>query len=511
MDRSMEAGVLVVGGGPVGMLVAAELAAYGTDVALLEHRTTTSERPKATTLHARTVQCLARRGHLPEPFARPGGDGNTMPFHFAGMSGLTIGAPPTEPPPILKMPQAELERFFEARARDAGARVLRGHRVVGLARTSEGVRLEAEGPGGTVVLHGRYAVGADGARSTVRRLAGIESDTWPATATALMGQVRLRDTGVLPPGWHRTPRGWLVVKDAPDGTVHLRTLDCDRPPADRQTPLTVAELSRETSRIAGRDVVMTEGRWLSRFSDFARLARTYRAGPVLLAGDAAHVHFPVGGQGLSTGLLDAVDLGWKLALVAAGDAPQALLDSYGAERRPAARRVVDNTRAQVALMRPDSALDPVRDLLAGMFAPGGDGDPFAPMISAQDTVLPALTPSSWEGTFLRNVALDAADGPTDVIHLLRGGGPLLLLLGEDGERHLGAARPWQDRLRVVRCAPVPELPCAALLVRPDGYVAWAPDGGGLGAVLARWFGGGGGGGRTAPEGSVAAGAGQPTG
>jgi hypothetical protein len=151
----------------------------------------------------------------------------------------------------------------------------------------------------------------------------------------------------------------------------------------------------------------------------------------------------------------------------------------------------------------------VRDLLAGMFAPGGEGDPFAPMISAQDTVLPARTPSSWEGTFLRNVALDAADGPTDVIHLLRGGGPLLLLLGEDGERHLDAARPWQDRLRVVRCAPVPQLPCAALLVRPDGYVAWAPDGGGLGAVLARWFGGDES--RSASEGPVAAGSGQPTG
>ncbi|GAA2492406.1 FAD-dependent monooxygenase [Streptomyces gobitricini] len=512
MAQPTAARVLVVGGGPVGMLVAAELATLGTDVVLLEHRPTTSERPKATTLHARTVQCLARRGHLPEPVARAGGEQNTMPFHFAGISGLSISAPPTEPGPILKIAQAELERFLETRARAAGARILRGHQVVDLDRTPEGVRVEAEGPQGTVVLHGRYAVGADGARSTVRRLAGIEADTWPPTATALMGRVRLRDAHALPQGWHRTPRGWLVVKEAPDGTTHLRTLNCDRPPADRERPLTVEELSREASYIAGRDIVMTEGRWLSRFSDFGRLARTYRAGSVLLAGDAAHVHFPVGGQGLSTGLLDAIGLGWRLALAAAGDAEGAgdeLLDTYDAERRPAARRVIDNTRAQVALMRPDPALDPLRDLVADLFASGRGDDCFGPMISAQDTVLPTRSASSWEGTFLRNVALDSTGGPTDVIRLLRDGRPLLLLFGEDAERHLDAARPWAHRLRVARCAPVPDLLCTALLVRPDGYIGWAPDGGGLDAVLAGYFGSGEA--LSAPGGGAGARPGQPTG
>lgn len=488
MAQPAQARVLVVGGGPVGMLVAAELATLGTDVILLEHRTTTSERPKATTLHARTVQCLARRGHLPEPAGRAGDDENAMPFHFAGIPGLTISAPPAEPAPILKTPQAELERHFEARARAAGARVLRGHEVVGLAQGPEGVRIEARGPRGSVVLHGRYAVGADGARSTVRRLAGFEADTWPATVTALMGQVRLHGAHALSPGWHRTPRGWLVVKDAPDGTTHLRTLNCAGPPAGRGLPPTLEELSREASYIAGRDITMTDGRWLSTFSDFSRLARSYRSGSVFLAGDAAHVHFPVGGQGLSTGLLDAVTLGWKLALAAAGDAGDDLLDTYDAERRPAARRVIDNTRAQVALMRPDPALDPVRDLFAGMFASGTGADCFGPMISAQDTVLPARSESSWEGRFLPNTALNTADGPTDVIRLLRDGKPLLLLFGEEGARHLDAARPWADRLRVVHCAPVGDLPCAALLVRPDGYIAWAPDGGGLGAVLGRYFG-----------------------
>ncbi|MFF8289676.1 FAD-dependent monooxygenase [Streptomyces sp. NPDC016309] len=521
MAPQTKARVLVAGGGPVGMLVAAELALRGTDVVLLEQRTTVSERPKATTLHARTVQCLARRGYLPAggtPHAgRPVDDGgetggpNAMPFHFAGIHGLTITAPPTEPVPVLKTPQAELERLFESRARAAGARVLRGHEVVGLERTPEGVRIDARGPRGDVVLHGRYAVGADGARSTVRRLAGFEADTWPATVTALMGQVRLADPEALAPGWQRTPRGWLVSKTMPDGTTHLRTLSGAGPLADRGRPPSLEELGREASRIAGREILMTEGRWFSSFSDFTRLVRAYRSGPVFLAGDAAHVHFPVGGQGLSTGLLDALTLGWMLALAAAGDAGDDLLDGYDAERRPAARRVIDNTRAQVALMRTDPALDPLRDLFTGMFAAGGGDDCFGAMISAQDTVLPARSRSAREGTFLRNTALDTADGPTDVIRLLRGGEPLLLLFGEAGERHAGPARPYEDRLRVVRCAPVRDLADEALLVRPDGYVGWAPDGGPLGEVLARYFGGGAGRTARADAPAARAGRGQPTG
>ncbi|MFF8830930.1 FAD-dependent monooxygenase [Streptomyces sp. NPDC015131] len=495
----VEARVLVVGGGPVGMMLAAELAARGTAVAVVEHRTTTSERPKATTLHARTVQTLARRGLLPGaahgadghgPGAAPGPGG--MPFHFAGITGLTLTAPPGEPVPILKMPQAGLERFLEARARAAGARVLRGLELTGLVTEADGVRAEASGPEGTTVLRARYAVGADGARSTVRRLAGIESDTWPATVTALMGQVRTERAGALAPGWHRTPRGWLVAKDGPDGTTHLRTLACDGPvsgaPADRGRPPTVEEIGREASYIAGYDIALTDARWLSRFSDFTRLARTYRSGPVFLAGDAAHVHFPVGGQGLSTGLLDAANLGWKLALAAAGDAGDPLLDTYDAERRPAARRVIDNTRAQVALMRPDPSLDPLRDLFTDLFASGRGDDCFGPMISAQETVLPDMSPSSCEGTFLGNVPLDTEDGPTDVIRLLREGRPLLLVAGDEGMRHTGPARPYAGRLRVVRCEPAPGLPGEALLVRPDGYIGWAAGGGKLGDVLDRYFG-----------------------
>jgi len=241
-------------------------------------------------------------------------------FHFAGIPGLSISVPEGEPEPVLKCAQAELERRFEERARAAGARILRGVSVTGVEQEHDAVRVVARGPRGCWSWRAEYVVGADGARGTVRELAGIGSGTYPATVSAMMGRVRLGRPGMLGAGWHRTRRGWIVAKDAGDGAVHLRTLNCRAAHADRHRPLGLEELRREVGWIAGRDIAMSEGRWLSRFSDFSRLARTYRVGRVLLAGDAAHVHFPIGGQGLSTGLLDAVNLGWKLALTVLGGA-----------------------------------------------------------------------------------------------------------------------------------------------------------------------------------------------
>ncbi|MGW8882442.1 FAD-dependent monooxygenase, partial [Streptomyces mirabilis] len=333
-EHSVRAQVVVVGGGPVGMLVAAELAGYGVDTVLLESRAEVSGQPKATTLHARAVQALARRGHLPGDGYPYTGGAAESPFHFAGLPGLVITAPAREPEPILKCPQAELERHFGARARAAGARVLREHRVAEVVQEDGGVRVTAEGPEGSVVCFAEYVVGADGARSTVRDRAGIASDTHPATVSALMGTVTLARPDELVKGWHRTPRGWIVAKHDAEGSTHIRTLNCTGAHADRQLPPTLEELQQEVSWIAGRDIAMDAPRWLSRFSDFARLARSYRAGRVFLVGDAAHVHFPIGGQGLSAGVLDALNLGWKLALAVHGSAGAGLLDTYDLERRP---------------------------------------------------------------------------------------------------------------------------------------------------------------------------------
>ncbi|MEU5979078.1 FAD-dependent monooxygenase [Streptomyces sp. NPDC047315] len=489
MTGPVHTAVAIVGGGPVGLLLAAEVARRGVRTLLLEERPGVCPRPKATTLHARTVQSLARAGYLPAPPCPRSGGEVSSPFHFAGVHGLLITAPAGEPQPVLKRPQEQFERDFERRAREAGATVVREHRMVDLRIEREGVLLTADGPRGRIDVRARYVVAADGARSAVRDLAGVPSTTHPATVSAMMGIVRLGGPGAPRPGWHRTPRGWVCIKDMPDGWTHVRTVDCSGAHPDRTRAPELAELRREVERILGRRVDMAEPRWLTRFSDFSRLVRSYRSGRVLLAGDAAHVHFPIGGQGLSTGLLDALNLGWKLANAVCGAAAVDLLDTYDEERRPAAARVIDNVRAQVALMRPDRAPDSLDELPAGVY--GGDLVRIGRMISAQDTVVPARSPrpSRWEGRFLYNTGLVTGAGRSDVIRLLRDGRMLLLLFAGAGRADdVELPETWHRYVRVVRAEPVAGLPRGAVLVRPDGYVAWASEtGAGTRRALSAWI------------------------
>lgn len=500
MRRREHAQVVIVGGGPVGLLVAAELGAHGVRTLLLEAQATVSERPKARVLHARALQGLARRGYFPELVAQADATAPEAraPFRYAGIPGLSITAPASEPGPVLQRPQADLERLFEKRARAVGVRILRAHHVTEVAQDRNGVRVMAKGPHGPLLCTARYLVGADGGRSTVRALAGIPARTYRATTSGLSGLVTLEDARSLPPGWHRTPRGWIVAHDLPGAGTHVKTLDCAGAHPERHLPPTPEELRGELARIAGKDIGIREPRWLSRFSDFAQLVRSYRFGRVLLAGDAAHMHFPVGAQGLSAGVQDALNLGWKLALTVLGRAGGDLLDTYDAERRPEAQRVIDNTRAQLALMRPGPDADALRGVFAELVTAGRESRYLSDMISGQDTVLPGRTkrPSAWEGRFLRNVALNTSAGRTDVIELLRAGRPLLLAFGEEGLRCARGPRGWTGVLRLVHAEPTPEVPCDALLVRPDGYVAWASASGqddglgdGLGDALALYFGG----------------------
>ncbi|MFD9610000.1 FAD-dependent oxidoreductase [Streptomyces sp. NPDC059083] len=479
---------VVVGGGPVGMLIAAELGAYGIDVVVLEEKDATSARPKAGTLHARAVQALTRRGYLGLP--RSSDAPVTEPFHFAGMPGLTITVPAAEPEPILKRAQADLEREFEARARERGATVLRGHRVTALRQGPDGVEVVAEGPGGEHTVHARYLVGADGARSTVRREAGFTEDTHPATVSAMMGLVRLTEPDKAPRGWCRTERGWVIAKPVRDGHSLVRTLDCEGPHPDRHTRATVRDLRDEASRIAGYDIPMEDALSVTRFSDFTRLVRHYREGRVFLAGDAAHVHFPIGGQGLSTGVVDALNLSWKLAHTLRGTAGEGLLDTYDAERRPAAQRVVDNTRVQLTLMRPAAELDPLRAMVTELLTLDETRRHVGDLISAQETVYPARsgTGSRWEGRFLENMTVNGGAEPRDLTGLLSGTRPLLLLSGGRASAYGESARGWAHVLNTVVASPDAALPCDALLVRPDGHVAWASDAGDLTDALRLWFG-----------------------
>ncbi|MET9801243.1 FAD-dependent monooxygenase [Streptomyces sp. NPDC006368] len=495
MSPTQHYGVAVVGGGPVGMLLAAELGLHGVRTVVLERHPETVDQPKAGTLHARTVQSLARRGHLP---TRRGGRLDqvaTTAFHFAGMPGLTIGAPAVEGQPIAGRSQADLERAFERNARDLGVEIRRGHDVVALTQDPRQVEITAEhGDGRRTTLTADYVVGADGARSTVRALAGIRSEEHPPRVAALLGQVRLLDPEGTPPGWNLTPRGWTVINVNPFGYSRVITFDFTGPHADRHAPVTLDELRSTASRIAGHDIPMTDAVFTSRFSDYTRLVHRYRDGRVLLAGDAAHVHFPVGGQGLNLGLQDALNLGWKLALAVRGHAGKDLLDTYHDERHPAGRRVIDNTRAQLALMRPGEETEPLRALFAELLRLDQVGAYLGDMISAQDTAYPSRGGSPWQGRFLPNLPLEIDGADSCVADVLHPGRPVLLLFGDAGEEYARTAAAWGHVVDAVRARAPRPLPWDALLLRPDGYVAWAPPSAradvpdGLRAALREWFG-----------------------
>ncbi|THV43444.1 monooxygenase [Glycomyces buryatensis] len=460
------------------MLIAAETARRGVSTVVVERNERTLDVPKAGTLHARTAQSLHRRGYFPSPEigAADLKEELTAPFHFAGMPGLAISGPAVEGPPIVGCPQGALERQFESEARRAGTRILRGATATAIDVRDSGVTVFIEGTASPSV-EADYLVGADGARSLVRASCGFESDAHAPRSNALLGMVRLTDPFAAPAGWTRTERGWTVIGTNPFGHSRVAAIDFSGPGPDRNRQPTLEELRSEVSRIAGFDIPMTDPQHLDRFSDYSRLARTYRRGRVLLAGDAAHVHFPVGGQGLNLGVQDALNLGWKLALACDGSGDDTLLDSYDAERRPPAQRVVDNTRAQLALMNPDPAWDPLRDLFMSLMELDPVNRRLGDMISDQEVCYPAPPGASrWTGRFLPNLPLQEANTGrrTSVSELLTDGRPLLLLFDDrtGAEKETAA---WHADLSVVRAEGPQPLPWTAVLVRPDGYLAWADD------------------------------------
>ncbi|MFE9765167.1 FAD-dependent monooxygenase [Streptomyces sp. NPDC005808] len=472
--------VAVVGGGPVGMLVAAELAHYGVQVTVVEQNATTLDVPKAGTLHARTAQSLRRRGYLSGPDATVEllGQERSQPFHFAGLPGLTITGPAVEGEPIVGRAQSDLERAFERIARERGATVLRGCRVGAVRAREEEADVVFEDDHGTVTLTADWVVGADGARSLVREQAGFTSEEHLPQTQAVLGLVDLDAPYEAPAGWNLTERGWTVIGPNPFGPSRVAAFDFDGPHTDRRTPLTLEELQSTVSRIAGHDIPMRNAYFLDRFSDFARLAHSYREGRVLLVGDAAHVHFPVGGQGLNLGLQDALNLSWKLAHHLNGWPSPFLLDSYTPERRPPAARTIANTQAQLDLMRPGTTHDPLRALFTELLQNPAVSRHLGDMISDQDVALPTRpTASSWSGTFFPNLPITVRGKPTDVARLLHTGRLQLVLLGSEHEPELRkAAAPWEEALDITSAVTEVPLKVNALLLRPDGYLAWADSG-----------------------------------
>ncbi|WP_411082996.1 FAD-dependent monooxygenase [Streptomyces sp. cmx-18-6] len=490
--------VAVVGGGPVGMLLAAELALHGVRTTVLERLPAPTGESKAGTLHARTAQTLNRRGLLeavqPGPHRATAHRHRQVPFHFGGLFGLDLAPVVEEFPALLSSPQAYAENVFARRAHSLGAVIRRGQDVTAVEEAGDEVRLTVRGAGGESVLRAGWVVGCDGVRSTVRKQAGIRFSGTLPTMSCLMGEVELAEPHRAPAGWQRTERGWTIFWVNPYGRSRIGTYDFRGPHPDRHSPVTLEEFRGEAERITGERVAMSSPQWLTRFSDAALQAEEYRRGRILLAGDAAHVHFPAGGQGLNTGLQDAVNLGWKLAAEVNGWAPADLLDTYHSERHPVAAEVLYNVRAQVALMNPDPAADALRQLFGELMELEEVNAYLAGMVSGTRTVYDVGRPEDpVAGRFVHDLRLRTERGPVALAALLHSGRGLLLDAAGRPDVH-EVARPWAGRVDVVAATAEGDgLPTEAVLLRPDGYAVWSARGGtedarDLKAALVRWFG-----------------------
>ncbi|MFI5525602.1 FAD-dependent monooxygenase [Streptomyces platensis] len=508
-----DADVVVAGGGPVGLMLACELALAGISAVVLERLTEVDTTIKAGAINSPSSEAFYRRGMLPglveaqraalerfSSFLRQrqaaGASSVQRPPKFAGhFAGIMLrGDLLDESDPdfdghgpageVGLVPQEALERLLGARAAELGVDLRRGVTLTGFDAGDDGVHVHTSDGS----LRTGWLVGCDGGRSTVRRLAGFP---FPGTAPEITGRQALVEmTGAegLGAGWNWTETGTYVHGPMPG---RILTVEFDGPPADREAPVTAGELEESLRKVSGvPGVRIHKVLSATRFTDNARQVPDYRSGRVLLAGDAAHVHSPFGGQGLNLGIGDAMNLGWKLAATVRGRAPEGLLDTYTAERHPLGAWVLEWTRAQVALMRPESHARALRGVVAELTGTVTGTTFFAKKISGvgQRYDLPGDHPLTGRSA----PDLELTDGTRLAGHLHDGRGLLLDLADDAGVR--AAAAGYGGRVRVVTtgCPGRPEL--AGLLVRPDGCTAWAADSGGpdtrdeLTAALRSWFG-----------------------
>ncbi|CCH32750.1 FAD-dependent monooxygenase [Actinosynnema sp. NPDC047251] len=471
-----DAPVAVVGAGPVGLMLAGELRLGGAEVVVLERRETPTTESRASTLHARTMEILDSRGlleRLGEPPNQPRG-------HFGGIP-LDLTTPGRHCGQW-KVPQTTTERLLAEWATGLGAEVRRGWTVRDVVDDGDGVLVVGESGRR---LRAGYVVACDGQHSTVRKVVRAAFPGLPGTRRLVRADV----AGVDVPDrrFQRLDAGLAIAARAGNGVTRVMAHEFGSAPAAAPDFAQVVALWR---RITGEDISGGEPLWINSFDDANRQLERYRHGRVLFAGDAAHVQLPAGGQALNLGLHDAVNLGWKLAAVVRGHAPDGLLDTYHDERHAVGRRVLANIRAQALLLLGDRSVEPVRALLAELIATEPVRALLAGMISGVDVHYPpgGTGGSPPAGGYLPELALTTATGTTTTTALLRTGRGLLLDL-TDGGRLRDAAAPWADRVTAVAGRPDPAPGAAGLLVRPDGHVAWAgadPDG--ARAALGRWFG-----------------------
>jgi 2-polyprenyl-6-methoxyphenol hydroxylase-like FAD-dependent oxidoreductase len=492
-----EGAVVIAGGGPTGMMLAAELALAKVDVTVVERRPDhVLVGSRAGGFHSRTIEVLDQRG-VADRFL---GEGQVVQAGTFGTTVLDMSDFPTRHPYSLGIWQNQIERIMGEWVAELPVRIRYGCEVTGFAQDDTGVDVRLSG-GET--LRSRYLVGCDGGRSVTRKVAGIEFPGWDATRSNLIAEVEMTEEPELgirhdEKGTHALGRAEWKLRDgevvyADRGPVRVMVTEAR---VGNTSEPTLEDVRDALISVWGTDFGAHSPTWISRFTDMTRQAAAYREGRVLLAGDAAHVHYPAGGQGLGLGVQDAVNLGWKLAQVVAGASPESLLDSYHAERHPVAARVLRYTMALCALQRRDERMQALVDQVSGLVSLDEPRKLLAGIHSGLDIRYHLGDGHPQLGRRMPDLDLVTDGGPIRVFELLHGARPLLLNLGEPGRLDIA---PWADRVQLIDAAYEGEwaLPVlgvvagpSAVLVRPDGYVAWVGDGtdAGLSDALTTWFG-----------------------
>ena len=469
------------------MMLAAELALAGVQAIVLERRPSAeieSARARAGGLHARTIEVLDQRG-VAERFLE---EGEAMQVAaFAGVT-LDLGDFPTRHPYGLALWQKHTERILGAWGSEVGVVAQYGREMTGLTQDDDGVDIHlADGN----TLRASYVVGCDGGRSLVRKLAGIDFPGWGPSVSSIIAEVEMQGEPEF--GFRNDALGVNAMRPLEGGRVGVVVRDEN---LDRESDVTLEDLRAAIVAVWGSDFGLVSADMISRFTDATRQAANYRIGRVLLAGDAAHIHYPAGGQGLNLGVQDAVNLGWKLAQVVTGPAPADLLDTYHAERYPVAARVLKYTMALTALQRGDDRTSALTEIVGDLLDIAEARDRIAGLASGLDIHYDLGDGHPLLGRRIPDLDLVTSDGPLRVYTLLHTARAVLLNLGEPSELDLA---PWADRVQAVDATydGAWELPVlgkvpapTAVLIRPDGYVAWVGEGSdaGLADAFATWFG-----------------------
>jgi 2-polyprenyl-6-methoxyphenol hydroxylase-like FAD-dependent oxidoreductase len=492
-----EHAVVIAGGGPTGMMLAAELALAKVDVAVVERRPDhVLVGSRAGGFHSRTIEVLDQRGVADRFLA----EGQMAQASMIGTTVLDMSDFPTRHPYSLGIWQNQIERIMAGWIAELPVRIYYGSEVTGFAQDDTGVDVErSDGQ----PLRAQYLVGCDGGRSVIRQAAGIEFPGWDPTKSNLIAEAEMTEEPELgirkdAVGVHAIGRLEYEIRDGEvvygdGGPVRVMVTERQLGPGSEPT---LRDLSEALITVYGTDFGIHNPTWISRFTDMTRQAAAYRVGRVLLAGDAAHVHYPAGGQGLSLGVQDAVNLGWKLAQVINGSSPESLLDTYHEERHPIAAGALRHTMAQTALQRQDERTKALVDVVSELAIMDEPRKRLVGIVSGLDIRYDLGGGHALLGRRMPDLDLVTANGPLRVFALLHDAKPVLLNLGEPGGLDIA---PWADRIQLLDAEYVGlwELPVlgavtapTAALIRPDGYVAWVGDGTdtGLRDALTTWLG-----------------------